>query len=106
MIVLRGKSDGRPQNSPSRSTVHRQRYETTRPRLILDRTGAAILSAGAVTVNPPNLPPICAHRPAVQARQIFAKQNHAHRDRTTHTVLPLLGRRVALEKFPRYAAMA
>src|SRR6266581_4629606 len=52
------------------------------------------------------LPPILAHRPTIQARQIFAKQDHAHRHGAAHAVLPLLGRRVTFEEFSRHAAVS
>ncbi len=52
------------------------------------------------------LPAILAHRPAIQAGEIFAEQDHAHRHRATHAILALLGGRVAFEKFLRHAAVA
>ena len=41
-----------------------------------------------------------AHRPAIQAREIFAEQHHAHRHRAAHAVLAVFGGRIALEKYP------
>src|SRR5437773_7060916 len=52
------------------------------------------------------LPPILAHCPTIQARQIFSKQDHAHRHGAAHAVLPLLGCGVTFEEFLLHAAMS
>src|ERR1044071_2382385 len=76
---------------------------TKTPEILQDKTQMKFC-VGRTRVK--KLPAVLAHRPAVEAGEVFAEKHHAHRDSAAHPVLAIFRGRVALQKQLRHAAVS